>query len=99
MFVLGDDIRCARIEEAATRKQIMIYTLLTVAATLAFIPLKTLGWIYLVAAVILGAWFVALAIRLLVRKDNKAAYAVFGYSIAYLGLLFIAMVADRLVLR
>lgn len=83
----------------ATRRQIFIYTLLTVAATLAFIPLKTLGWIYIVAAVILGAWFVVLAARLLVRKDNKAAYAVFGYSIAYLGLLFVAMVADRLILR
>ena len=85
--------------EAATRRQIMVYTILTVAATLAFIPLQTLGWIYLVAAVVLGAWFVVLAARLMVRKDNKAAYAVFGYSIAYLGLLFVAMVADRLVLR
>ena len=83
----------------ATRKQIMIYTVLTVAATLAFIPLKTLGWIYLVAALVLGAWFLALAARLMVKKDNKAAYAVFGYSIVYLGLLFVAMVADRIVLR
>ena len=85
--------------EAATRKQIFLYTLLTVLATLAFIPLDVLGWIYLVAAVVLGAWFLALAARLLVKKDNKAAYAVFGYSIVYLGLLFVAMVADRLVLR
>ncbi|HVM46014.1 MAG TPA: heme o synthase [Candidatus Thermoplasmatota archaeon] len=85
--------------EAATRKQIFLYTLLTVAATLAFIPFDVLGWIYLVAALVLGAWFVALAARLLVKKDNKAAYAVFGYSIVYLGLLFVAMVADRLVLR
>ena len=83
----------------ATRKQIMIYTILTVTATLAFVPLRTLGWLYLVAAVVLGAWFIAVAARLLVKKDNKAAYAVFGYSIVYLGLLFVAMVADRLVLR
>jgi protoheme IX farnesyltransferase len=84
---------------AATRKQIFIYTLLTVAATLAFIPFHILGAIYLVTAAVLGAWFVVLAARLLVKKDNKAAYAVFGYSIAYLGLLFIAMVVDRIVLR
>ncbi|HUR68431.1 MAG TPA: heme o synthase [Candidatus Thermoplasmatota archaeon] len=83
----------------ATRKQIFVYTILTVAATLAFIPFKILGAIYLVSALVLGAWFVALAARLLVKKDNKAAYAVFGYSIAYLGLLFVAMVVDRIVLR
>ena len=86
--VKGDD---------ATRRQILLYTVLTVAATLAFVPLKVLGPLYAVAAVLLGAWFVALAARLLVKKDNKAAYAVFGYSIVYLGLLFGAMVADRLV--
>lgn len=85
--------------EAATRRQIFAYTLLTVAATLAFVPLKILGWVYLVAALVLGAWFVGLAARLLIRKDNQAAYAVFGFSIAYLGLLFVAMVVDRLVLR
>ena len=76
----------------------MAYTVLTVAATLLFVPLQVLGVIYLVAAVVLGAWFLALAARLMVRKDNKAAYSVFGYSIVYLMLLFVAMVADRLVL-
>ena len=85
--------------DAATRRQILLYTVLTVAATLAFVPLKVLGTVYLVSALVLGAWFVALAARLLVRKDSKAAYAVFGYSIVYLALLFGAMVVDRLVLR
>jgi protoheme IX farnesyltransferase len=53
---------------------------------------------YAVAAIVLGAWFVFLAAKLLVRKDNRAAYGLFAYSIVYLALLFGAMVADRLVL-
>jgi protoheme IX farnesyltransferase len=83
--------------EEKTRWAIFWYTVLTVAATLLFFPLDVLGPLYLVAAVVLGAWFLAMAVRLLVKKDNKAAYAVFGTSIAYLALLFGAMVVDRLV--
>ena len=83
--------------EEKTRWAIFWYTVLTVAATLLFFPLDVLGPLYLAAAVVLGAWFLAMAVRLLVKKDNKAAYAVFGTSIAYLALLFGAMVVDRLV--
>ena len=83
--------------EDKTRWAIFWYTVLTVGATLLFFPLKVLGPAYLAAAVVLGAWFLAMAVRLLVKKDNKAAYAVFGTSIAYLALLFGAMVVDRLV--
>jgi len=82
--------------EERTRWAIFWYTVLTVAATLLFFPMRVLGPAYLAAAVVLGAWFLAMAVRLLVRKDNKAAYAVFGTSIAYLGLLFAAMVVDRM---
>jgi protoheme IX farnesyltransferase len=82
--------------EDATRRQIFVYAILTVAATLLFVPLRVLGVVYLVAAIVLGAWFVYLATKLLVKKDNKTAYSLFGYSIVYLALLFGAMVADRL---
>ena len=83
--------------DAATRWQIFGYTVLTVVATLLFVPLKVLGLVYAVAAVLLGAWFVAMAAKLLVKKDNKTAYGLFAYSIVYLALLFGAMVVDRLV--
>jgi protoheme IX farnesyltransferase len=85
--------------EAATRRQILVYAVLTVLATLAFVPLGTLGLLYGGVALALGAWFVFLAARLAVRKDAKTAYGLFAYSIVYLALLFGAMVADRLVLR
>lgn len=81
--------------EAATRKQILVYAVLTVLATLAFVPLGTLGLMYGAVALVLGGWFVFLAVKLVVRKDNKTAYGLFAYSIVYLALLFVAMVADR----
>jgi heme o synthase len=83
--------------DSATRWQIFVYAILTVIATLLFLPLGTLGMIYGVTAVILGGWFVALSVKLLVRKDNRTAYGLFAYSIVYLALLFGAMVVDRLV--
>src|SRR5439155_6463099 len=81
--------------ESATRKQILLYAILTVAATLAFVPLGVLGYLYGATALVLGGWFVFLAAKLFVQKDNKTAYRLFAYSIAYLALLFGAMVADR----
>jgi protoheme IX farnesyltransferase len=83
--------------EDATRKQILVYAVLTVLATLAFVPLKVLGLVYGAIALVLGAWFVYLAAKLLVTKDNRTAYKLFGYSIVYLALLFGAMVADRVI--
>jgi protoheme IX farnesyltransferase len=82
---------------ASTRRQILLYAVLTVVATLLFVPMGVLGLVYGVIAVLLGAWFVAMAAKLLVKKDNKTAYGLFAYSIVYLALLFGAMVVDRLV--
>jgi protoheme IX farnesyltransferase len=81
--------------EDSTRRQILVYTVLTVLATLTFVPLKVLGLVYGAIALVLGAWFVYLATKLLVTKDNRTAYKLFGYSIVYLALLFGAMVVDR----
>ncbi len=83
--------------EDSTRRQILVYSVLTVLATLAFVPLKVLGLAYGAIALVLGAWFVYLAAKLLVTKDNRTAYKLFGYSIVYLALLFGAMVVDRVV--
>ena len=83
--------------ETSTRRQILAYAILTVVATLLFVPLGVLGLVYGVVALLLGAWFVAMAAKLLVKKDNKTAYGLFAYSIVYLALLFGAMVVDRLV--
>jgi heme o synthase len=77
-------------------KKILIYSWAMVAATLALAPYA--GWIYTVAAVGLGAWFMLEAHRLhaQVRSDagsgeHPVPMRLFHLSIAYLTLLFVAV--------
>jgi len=84
--------------DRVTRRHIFIYALLLSAATMTlFVPLHALGVVYLVAAATLDSLFVYLAWTVLKKPSLLAAGMLFGYSIAYLTLLFIAMVADRLI--
>jgi heme o synthase len=69
-----------------------------VAVSLVFGALGGMGLIYLVAAVGLGAVFLAYAVRLLRTSSEKVAMQLFRYSISYLGLLFAAMAVDAVVL-
>ncbi|HET9014099.1 MAG TPA: heme o synthase [Thermomicrobiaceae bacterium] len=84
--------------EAEARRQIFHYSLLLVGVSLFLIPLGVSGPFYMVAALGLGGLFVYKAVRLLRRPENQAllARSLFLYSNIYLGLLFTAMVVDRL---
>jgi protoheme IX farnesyltransferase len=81
--------------EAATRRQILVYTLVLVAFTLLPVATGFLGALYAVAAAALGAAFTALAVRLLRSRSRRAALRLYLSSLAYLALLFCAMAADR----
>jgi len=83
--------------EAATRRQIVAYTVVLVAFTLLPVATGFLGGLYAVSAAILGAGFTVLAVRLLRRADRAAALRLYLSSLAYLALLFCAMAVDRLV--
>jgi protoheme IX farnesyltransferase len=83
--------------EAAARRQIVVYTLVLVAVTLAIVLTGVLGTIYLLGAALLGAGFIALAIVNLRAQRQRWSRVLFDYSIAYLGLLFAVMVADRMI--
>jgi protoheme IX farnesyltransferase len=83
--------------EAAARRQIVVYTLVLVAVTLAIVLTGVLGTIYLLGAAFLGAGFIALAIVNLRAQRQRWSRVLFDYSIAYLGLLFAVMVADRMI--
>ena len=50
--------------------------------------------IYLVASLVLGLGFIAGAVRLYRRADRRSALRLYLFSLAYLALLFCAMVAD-----
>ncbi len=100
----ADDYRAAGVPmlpvvrgDGETRWQIFVYSLVLSAATLLlYVPLHALGAVYLLAAALLDAAFIALAWAVLNRR-RRAEMALFGYSIVYLALLFAAMVVDRLV--
>ena len=80
--------------ERETRRQILLYSLLLYAVTQLPFCAGGFGAIYLSASVGLGGIFIAGAVRLHRRADRRAALWLYLYSLAYLALLFAAMVAD-----
>jgi protoheme IX farnesyltransferase len=85
--------------DAAARRQIVAYTLVLVVVTLAVVLTGVLGPLYLAGAALLGAGFIALAVVNLLARRQRWSRVLFDYSIAYLGLLFAVMVADRMIGR
>jgi protoheme IX farnesyltransferase len=53
------------------------------------------GWLYLTAAVVLGAIFIAYAVRIYVDYSDALARRTFRYSIVYLAALFAALLVDH----
>jgi heme o synthase len=82
--------------ERATRRQILAYSLLLVALTALPAASGFFGVPYLVAALALGAGFIALAALLVRRPSRAAARRLYLSSLLYLALLFVSMAADRL---
>ncbi|QUL39221.1 heme o synthase [Erythrobacter sp. JK5] len=86
--------------ERVTRRQIMVYTLLLAPIAIAPWAIGETSWVYGSVAVVLSALFVALAIPVLRERRTggdplKPEKTLFKYSIAYLFVLFAALVADR----
>jgi protoheme IX farnesyltransferase len=82
---------------SATVRQILVYAVATVVASLVLVPVAGMGWVYVVSAVALGAWFLWAAVRVRTRPTLPAAMALFRWSISYLALLFLAVAVDALV--
>ena len=81
--------------ERQVTAQIVVYTWLTVAATVALIPAA--GWLYAVVATLSGVWFLTLAHRL--HAGVKRGIAVkplrlFLHSNNYLAAVFVALAVD-----
>jgi protoheme IX farnesyltransferase len=83
--------------EQETRKQIFLYSLLLLAVTLVLFGMHTMGYFYLVMAVVLGGVLVYMAVRLLREKTKRWARTLFWYSNCYLALIFTVMVLDRVI--
>ena len=80
--------------EAETRRQILLYTVLLYAVSQLPFCAGAFGALYLGLSMTLGAIFIALTIVLYKRADRRSALRSYLYSLAYLALLFAAMVAD-----
>lgn len=85
--------------EEATKKQMLIYTILLLPITVVPVATGLLGAVYGVTAVVTGLWFLRHAIRVLRNAEERAPHKMFGYSILYLFVLFGAMIADNVVQR
>jgi protoheme IX farnesyltransferase len=83
--------------ENETAKQIVRYTVLLIAVTLAPVALGTFGLVYGVSAFVLGALFLWLAVELRRTMDRGAAVRLFHFSLLYLALLFVAMALDTVI--
>ncbi len=81
--------------------QILWYTIATVVASLALVPVAPMGWIYSVSALLLGLVFIAEAFALRRRTrlgEEPRAMRLFHWSITYLALLFLVVAIDPLLL-
>ncbi len=80
--------------EHETRRQILLYTLLLYAIAQLPFCAGAFGGLYLAASITLGLGFLGGAVFLYRRPSRRAALRLYLYSLAYLALLFGAMVAD-----
>ena len=70
--------------------QILLYSLVLVAATLVPVGVSAWGLVYAISAAALGAWFIWLAWRLRQDPSHARSATLFHFSLLYLALLFVA---------
>ncbi len=80
-----------------TALHILLYSIALTGLTLMFALLPQVGWVYTASAAALGAPFVWLSWRLWRRDERGRAKATYLYSLAYLALLFVAVMVDSVV--
>lgn len=86
-------------DDVTVAKRVIVYAALTVITSLALIPVAPMGWLYSVAAVVFGGWFMWSCIDLYRHAKNPdlgkpKAMKVFHGSIYYLAVLFLAVAID-----
>ncbi len=80
-----------------TRVQVVLYTVVLFAASLLPFIIQMSSWIYLVAAVVLGAGFFGYAVALWRSYSDALARKTFRFSLIYLSVLFAALLIDHYV--
>ena len=85
--------------ESHVINNIIVYAWVMVGTSLLLIPVASMGWVYSIAAIALGAGFLVMAYQL--RRASQSgsgviprAMRLFHGSITYLALLFLAVAVD-----
>jgi len=104
-FCLKEDYKAAKypmlpnvVSDTETLKQILVYTIITVALTLVIpiLPEISTGLIYIIAATALGAGFIWLSLKVQKTHEKKHSWGMFAYSIVYLLALFVSLMIDSM---
>jgi protoheme IX farnesyltransferase len=74
---------------------VLLYTVFLLACSLFPFAYGMSGWIYLASALVLGGMFLSYAVRLHLAYSDALARRTFRFSIAYLSLLFAALLVDH----
>jgi heme o synthase len=82
--------------EAETYRQIVLYLVVLLLASLGLYATRAMGALYLAVALATGGGLLVLGARLARTKSLKDANALFWFSNYYLAILFAAMVVDRI---
>jgi protoheme IX farnesyltransferase len=82
---------------ARTKREIFIYSIVLVGVSLSLTPLHVMGLWYFVPAALLGSIFLYDAWKMLRGPTVPLARVLFKYSLLYLALMCLAMVADRVI--
>ena len=101
-LVKNDDYRAANVPMLPvtagadeTRKQILIYSFVLMGAGILPFAIGMSGIAYGILSVIMGALFLAFALRLYFAKTDKAAWDLFKFSVFHLFVLFAGLIADK----
>ena len=86
--------------ETETKRQMLWYSIILVALTLLPWAMGSLGALYAASALALGAYFVYEVLQVVWASDFvKPSWSLYRFSLLYLALLFVAMMADRIAAR
>ena len=83
------------VDESLTARQMVVYALALLPASLLPVPLQMAGSVYFTCAVLLGLTFIAFSISCATTRTRADARKLFFASILYLPLLLAAMLIDK----
>lgn len=83
----------------ATKKQIVIYSILLFFVSLLPYFIGFMGWLYLFSSIILNLVFVGFCLKLYFDEKNIIARKTFAYSIFYLFLIFLCAIIDKAIIN